>query len=434
MSSTSQTRVLTATSEVIAIIRSSSAPPPKRGFSAISRSSYSSSSSASDHHDIVEIPEVLNSQETLEFFGLQPDVAKIIFESWQELQQTPGQLGYDDDIITSVVHYIKTMADVEDAWLPTHHWRQALIKMGINSDLTDAILDSNFDKIRKSKSASAWAIDTFRTSWEFLEGLDKRVRRKKDEVDRLVTPSPSIAPRPAIRNKPGLLDSYKEPVLKLATMAAVPDSVDGRIMLHKGGAMTRLVSVFNEDGSLNVVKLFSAPPTDFHHTRTDLIYFTKNIDIAEQYAKYSQRRVDAEEGAVLSFAVPTELVDEHREISGRDWQRLLWWARGPVRSLDDVQLPASLTQYTEAPLLVGYICGMGSDKFARLESSSELTGRYMKTRNDANASQHVFQSPSVQAKLQTQCAGWVWIRSMRFLPKDDDNGGEGSSGQREGSN
>ncbi|KAK0735677.1 hypothetical protein B0T21DRAFT_451750 [Apiosordaria backusii] len=44
--------------------------------------------------------------------------------------------------------------------------------MGINSDLTDAILDSNFDKIRKSKSASAWAIDTFRTSWEFLEGLD----------------------------------------------------------------------------------------------------------------------------------------------------------------------------------------------------------------------------------------------------------------------
>lgn len=380
MSSTSRTRVLTTTSEIIAIVRSSSAPPPKRGFSAISRSSYSSNSSASDHHDIVEIPEVLNSRETLEFFGLQPDVAKTIFESWQELQQAPGQLGYGDDIITSAEHYIKTMADVEDAWLPTHNWRQALIKMGINSDLTDAILDSNFDKIRKSKSASAWAIDTFRTSWEFLEGLDKRVRRKKDEVDRLVTPSPSIAPRPAIRNEPGLLDSYKEPpALKLSAMSAMPDSIDGRIMLHKGGAMTRLVPAFNEDGSLNVAKLFSAPPTDFHRTRADLLYFTKNIDIAEQYANFSQRRVPAEEGAVLSFAVPTELVDMRREIFGRDWQQLLWWARGPVRSLGDVQLPASLTQYTEAPLLIGYICGMANDKVAQLESSSELTEQYMKT-------------------------------------------------------
>lgn len=334
---------------------------------------------------------MLNSQETLEFFGFQPDAANMIFESWEELQQTPGQLGYGEDIITSAEHYITHMADVEDAWLPTHNWRQALIKMGINSNLTDAILDNNFDKIRKSASASAWVIDTFRTSWEFLEGLDKRVRRKKGEMDRLVTPSPSILPRPAIRNQPGLLDSYNEPpVLKLVTIAATPDIVEGRVMLHKGGAMTRLVSVFNDDGFLNVTRLFSLSPTDFHRTRTDLLYFTKHLDIAEQYSNFAQRRVQAEEGAVLSFAVPTELLDNHREIFDRDWQQLLWWSRGPVRSLEDIQLPASLTQYTDAPILVGYIRGMAN---ARLNTPYELTGQYMKTKNESNASQHVFQSP-----------------------------------------
>ncbi|KAK0715159.1 hypothetical protein B0H67DRAFT_644941 [Lasiosphaeris hirsuta] len=137
---------------------------------------------------MVEIPEVLNSQETLEFFGFRPDAAKTIFESWEELQQTPGQLGQCENILTAAERYITRMADVEDAWLPTHNWRQALVKMGINSDLTDAILDDNFDEIRKTASASAWVIDTFRTSWEFLEGLDKRIRCKEDEMDRLALP------------------------------------------------------------------------------------------------------------------------------------------------------------------------------------------------------------------------------------------------------
>ncbi|KAK0644127.1 hypothetical protein B0T16DRAFT_392530 [Cercophora newfieldiana] len=179
MSSSSQTRVLTPTSAIIAITRSSSAPPPKRGFSTISRGSYSSSSSASDHHDVVEIPEVLNSQETLEFFGFQADVAKTIFESWQELQQTPGQLGHGESVVTTAKHYITRMADVEDAWLPTHNWRQALTKMGINTDLTDAILDGNFDSIRKSKSASAWVFHYFGASntrgWEILRNNHARL-------------------------------------------------------------------------------------------------------------------------------------------------------------------------------------------------------------------------------------------------------------------
>lgn len=389
---TTSTRVLSATSEAIAVVRSSDAPPPKRGFTAISRASYSWFSPASN--DIVEIPEVFISQETLEFLGLQPEVAQAIFESWHALQQTPEELGYGEDIITSAEYYVKRMADIEDAWRFSRDSREALFIMGVNNNLIDAILDSDFDDIRATKSACEWVIDTFRTSWEFLEGLGGRIRRKKDEVGRVATPSPSIVPKPS--------------VLKPDTMTTVPDNIDGRIMLHKGGAMTRLVSVFNEDGSLNLSNLFSDAPTDFHQLRSDLLCFTKDIDIAKQYAKFSQRRVPVEEGIVLSFTVPTELLDEYREISGVDWRRLVWWARHPGRYIGMSQVPASLMEYVEAPVLIGHICGIAGKKIGQLESPSELTGQYyMKTKDGVNATQYVFQAIPVQIEHQARCAGWV---------------------------
>jgi len=330
---------------------------------------------------------VLNSKETLEFFGLQPHVAEDIFNSWLRFQQTPGELGYEGDSISFTVYYVKSIARIiEDAWLPTHDWRRALAELGINRQLTDAIIDSNFDEVRKSRSASAWVIDTFRTSWEFLQGLDKRVRRKKDEQNGLVAPSPSTAPRPAI---------------------------DGRTMLHKGGAMTRLASVFREDGSLHISRLFSPPPTDFHRERSDLLSFTE-LDIAKQYASFCQLRVPAEEGGVLTFAIPNELLGNFKEIEGQDWQQLLWWARRRPESLDEIDPPASLAGYLEAPLLIGVICGTATDKIDQLQSSCELSGQYMKTRtDDTNASQYVFQSRALQGHIQNQCAGWVWIRSSQ---------------------
>lgn len=179
-----QTRVLSPASEMLATVRDSG-NAPKRGFSRISRASYSSSSTSSvtGHHETVEIPEELNSQATLEFFGFDESTAKTIFEAWRRMQQQPGELGYGNDIITEAEYYIKRMAAVHDAWLPGRNWRQALTEMGIAQSLCDVILDDAFENIRKSKSASHWILDTFRTAWEFLDGLDKKVRHKKEEMD-----------------------------------------------------------------------------------------------------------------------------------------------------------------------------------------------------------------------------------------------------------
>ncbi|KAI5863766.1 hypothetical protein GGS23DRAFT_565259 [Durotheca rogersii] len=412
-------RILCPASEASATARQ---VPRKPGFTSISRASYSSSSSSSSSisdEEVVDIPEVFNSRETLEFCGLNSEVSALIFDSWERLQQTPGELGYGNDIITEAKHFVRAMGEREDAWLPEHDWRRALVGMGATQRLCDAILDSAFAHLRKTQSASYWVLDTIDISWEFLEGLDKRIRKKRDETRDLVTPSPSI--------QPGLLGTYRGPsVLRTATIDAVPSSVEGRTMLFKGGAMAGLVSVFNDDGSLNLARLWSRNPTDFHRCKDVLLYFTKHVDVAEIYADYTMRRVSPEEGVVLHFAVPSELLEDHREIFDPEWQQLVFWSRGPA-SFDRLSVPPHLTQFTDAPLLIGCIYGMPNKAVARLDRSSDLTGQYMKTRNGGNATQYVFQTEAIQIQLQNQCRGWVWYQSMRyardfamrFLPPDE---------------
>ncbi|KAL2017247.1 hypothetical protein VTK56DRAFT_2406 [Thermocarpiscus australiensis] len=340
---------------------------------------------------IIEIPEVLNSRETLEFCGLNAEVSGLIFDAWEQLQQTPGELGYGDDIVTEAKHFVRKMAEQEDAWLPEHDWRRALAAMGANQRLCDAIMDSDADDLRKTQSASDWVLDTIDISWQFLEGLDERIRKKhnamQDTRDHLVSPSPDSQPRPAIRQQPGLLGTYREPsVLRTAAFEPVPSSVEGRTMLFKGGAMARLASVFNDDGPLNLPQLWSSSPTDFHRDRRNLPYFTKHFEVAETYAKYAVRRVSQEEAVVLHFVVPSELLEDHREIFSREWQELVFWSRGPA-SFDTFTIPSHLAQFTDAPLLIGCIYGMPNKRVARLSSPSDLSGQYVKTRNGGNATQ-----------------------------------------------
>jgi len=176
-------------------------------------------------------------------------------------------------------------------------------------------------------------------------------------------------------------------------------------MLFKGGSMTRLVSVFNEDGSLTLKRLWSSRPTDFYRDKGTLLYLTKHFEVAEVYAKFLMCRVTPEEGAILHFAVPSDLLEDHREIFGRDWQQLVFWSRGSAAEEESFSPPSHLTQFTEAPVLIGCIYGMPNARVARLGTSSDLTGQYMKLSNGGNASQHVFQTLEIQRQLRDQCRG-----------------------------
>lgn len=374
--------------QALAIARGSSGPPPRRGFSSIRRSSYSSSSSSPDRDEMVEIPEILNSQETLEFFGLRPDLAGELYEDWLEFQQTPGELRYEEDIMTFAVDYLKFKAREIEYYTrlsTVDDWRQALAELGVNRQLADAILDANCAEIRKSKSPPDWVLDTFQIAWDFLRVLNTRILRWEMEQGGLVAPLPSTPPAPR----------------------------DGRVTLRKGGAMTRLASVFMEDGSLYISDLLSGAPTDFHHQKHNLLCLT-DVDYAEKCASFCHLRVPAEDGGVLAFAVPDELFVGLKEVDGRDWQQLVWWAQRCPYVVGE-HPPMSLAPYLEAPLLIGYICGVAPHVIQQLQSSDQLSGQHLRIRGAHDEAQFLFQSGEVQLQLQTQCAGWVWLRIQNEL-------------------
>lgn len=103
---------------------------------------------------MVEIPEILNSQDTLGFFGLRHNLAGRLYQAWLLFQQTPGEPGYGEDIMTFAVDYVKYQASgTEFTRLSTvSDWRQALVELGVNRRLADAIFDADCAEIRQSKS------------------------------------------------------------------------------------------------------------------------------------------------------------------------------------------------------------------------------------------------------------------------------------------
>lgn len=382
-----QVTLTVLTEQALAIARDSSGPPPKPGFSSIRRSSYSSSSSAPGRDEVVEIPEILNSQETLVFFGLRPDLAGELYEDWLEFQQTPGELGYGEDIMSFAFDYLKYQArGMEFTRFSTvDDWRQVLAELGVSRRLADAIFDANCAEIRKSRSPPDWVLDTFQIAWDFLRVLNARILRREMEQDGLVPPLPSTAP--AAR--------------------------DGRVTLRKGGAMSRLASVFMEDGSLYISDVLSGAPTQFHHQRHNLLCLT-DLAYAEKCASFCHLRVPAEDGGVLAFAIPDELFAGLKEAENRDWQQLVWWAQRCPYVVGE-HPPMSLAPYLEAPLLIGYMCQVPPHVIQQLPSSGQLYGQHLRIRGGHDAIQFLFQSWEVQQQIQAQCAGWTWLRPQNEL-------------------
>lgn len=382
-----QVTLTVLTEQALAIARDSSGPPPKPGFSSIRRSSYSSSPSTPGRDEVVEIPEVLNSQETLEFFGLRPDLAGELYEDWLESQQTPGELGYGEDIMSFAFDYLKyQVRGMEFTRFSTvDDWRQVLAELGVSRRLADAIFDANCAEIRKSRSPPDWVLDTFQIAWDFLRVLNARILRREMEQDGLVPPLPSTAP--AAR--------------------------DGRVTLRKGGAMSRLASVFMEDGSLYISDVLSGAPTQFHHQRHNLLCLT-DLAYAEKCASFCHLRVPAEDGGVLAFAIPDELFAGLKEAENRDWQQLVWWAQRCPYVVGE-HPPMSLAPYLEAPLLIGYMCRVPPHVIQQLPSSGQLYGQHLRIRGGHDAIQFLFQSWEVQQQIQAQCVGWTWLRPQNEL-------------------
>jgi hypothetical protein len=415
----SATHVISETSLQF-LVASGSPISLRDGFRTVSRSTISSYNS----DDTIQIPDLLNSSQSLTFCGMQKEVAENLYERWLRKQEDvrPGELGYGEDVIGYAIDYIKDRARVKNAFWEGDDWDSALKHQGINQRVRNGILNPYYDNLRLSRSASEWALDTLDEGWYYLAGLDARLKKRKMAVDiRAVSPDPSVKPSRALNPNTSLTASLHDdnPALRLSTEVEVPESVSGRTILFKGGNLERLQSIFNPDGSLNLAQIVSTP-VDFHPLRYDL-YFTKQYEVALHYANYVEDRVGIAGPGIITVAVPSSWLAESREVFGADWKNLIWSSRNrQVLMNNGGTLPTELSEYERADILVGNICAMSNDQVARLNSSEEIP--YLTCRSGTKGTQIVFQGRDMNLKFRNECRGFVWVglrnskRATHFPP------------------
>lgn len=382
------------------------------GYRTLSLSTVASAES----DETINIPDVLNSAETLEFCGLSSEVSRHLYDKWLNVTSKiePGQLGHGMPLISLAREYIEGKGRQCNALTERDGWNEALEQQGLHPTTRGRILDVRFKNIRLTQSASYWALDTLNLSWEFLEGLDQRIQKTKEQaVLRSTSPDISTAPSRAMKQSVSPLFSalHEGTPLKLAVETEVPTAVEGRVLVYKGGSYTRLISIFRPDGSLNLAQIVSTPPCEFHPTRRDL-YFTKQYDVALQYAEYVHTRVPPQEPAVLTAALPNEYTASSIEIFGPDWKKLVWLSRNNNALYEyDGILPQELDVYTEAEVLIGLTCGQGSDQINRMKSADELT--VLNTKAGVKATQIMLNGSKMVGRFRVDCQGYVWIASPR---------------------
>ncbi|KAF2708186.1 hypothetical protein K504DRAFT_534826 [Pleomassaria siparia CBS 279.74] len=380
----------------------------KAGFRTVSMQTISSYSS----DETIDVPDILNSVESLQFCGMSTETSNMLFQKWTLDQETlvPGNLGHGEEIISLAKYYVKQMSRKYNAYLENDDWNYALRKQGISETTIGRIMDPKFQYLRLSSSASEWALDTLSLSWEFLDGLDARVKRSKKElVMRSTSPDPSLIPMPAIKPSSSLSSALHggSSSLLLASEAEPPKQMPGKSMFYKGGGWDRLISIFNPDGSLNLSEIVSDPPTDFHPFFFNL-YFTKQYDVAEHYAEYAGRRVPAQTPTIMTVAVPQAIMAQSREIFGADWRNLIWHSRNKTVLVEaGGRLPSQLSEYEEAQVLIGNICYQGTDQIKRLKSSDELL--VLRTKRGDKGSQIMLHGMEMLDLFKKECRGLVWV-------------------------
>lgn len=359
--------------------------PPKRGPSWRQISIYSSSSSSNDSI-VIEIPEALDSLETLIWCGFDEDIASTFIVPEWEHQNTlfPER---DRTLMDEAMRYMrsKILDDNED-------WQASLKILGLKTDLINRIMNPEYDDIRVGGTPLFWAVDSVQEAYSYLSYIIKKEEMvMKEDPQRINSPAPNATPQKALRIS-GTLGPDRTDVLWIA--AQKPQNTEGRQLFYKGGSKHRLQQVFGGANGIDLTAILSTPPTDFHPTSASYLYFSKQKEVALQYCRYQAERVPPIEPALLVMALPTSTLPEQTPVFGDDWFDLIWSSRREeTRRQNRGKLPEHLKSYEEADILMGDVCNTSSDKMSRLNDKREITRIRIRVGDrDVKASQIVFTS------------------------------------------
>ena len=335
------------------------------GWRSLSTASYRSSSTDSDV--TVEVPEIIDSIETLKFVGFTDEAAEQIWRAFSALREEWPDMA-------SMIHIAKAhVRRGSDAFEATHDWDAAMTTMGIGPNLRACILTPGYENIRLGRSAMEWVIETIEDRYGFLRSLGTWIttpqhgRQRPTTIESLDSSNLGRSQTPvgpASRAKLPTLRTFEhpsQPHVRLLT-DVLPVGED-EVLLVKGGSLTRLNQAQSQ-GTNRLASQFSAPPSDL--SQRPAYYFSKQLEVARRYAMWARvRNNDIVPVGILYLVIPKALLSDAVEIVGSAFKEFLW------KNRLGLNLPAHLQYYDQAPALIGPIIWKSTLSIADLEAHGE---------------------------------------------------------------
>lgn len=141
------------------------------GRSILSVSSYSSHST--DPQNTIDIPEYIESYETLLFCGLVPRAAEIIWKAYQSRVEILGEICAD--FAETIENFIKSDSNV-DALREWYDWKGVLIALGANDYVIERVLNLPPKAVMPGETATDWMWLVVYERLDFLGYLDESVK------------------------------------------------------------------------------------------------------------------------------------------------------------------------------------------------------------------------------------------------------------------
>ncbi|KAI9808443.1 MAG: hypothetical protein M1826_004153 [Phylliscum demangeonii] len=418
--------------------------------SSISLSTSESSSSASrvssrsfsatyvvQEMDEIELPANLISRETVEFLGYDSSTAEAL---WDRFRTQPANDDMEVDLLELALCRIEHWP--RDATCESDDWDALMTEMGINDQLRQAIMFTQYTEIRYTASCHYWLMEAMNVKWHALEALDDELRleaakrrragsrgtgRPKAKSISSVPSRPYLAARPFSptsparqaapefedQREPGPASEFEDQRQSGSTAAVAvadaPPSLDRHTMIWRAGPLYKQTSFYDvENGDINLLAIASTPG-DFSCGRS-VAYFTPQRETANQHAEWAKRKFVIEHIAIVQVAVPWTLLEGLSTLylwsdgnTSKTWKEVVWRGRRgwPV--------PDEMEPLEKEDLWIGHILSGKHVKYERLKLSREIKDSDVLTvqidGEEKRGIQWTFQTRKARRGFEEHCRG-----------------------------
>ncbi|KAI9828335.1 MAG: hypothetical protein M1832_002763 [Thelocarpon impressellum] len=449
-------------------------------LSASTRSLSSSSSSSSEEkyssqlaairakkpETLIEVPDVLDSKETLIFIGLTDAAAEARWQAYLKAFNSPDdEEGYrrlfgEPRVITFACTAIEDSGP--DGYHDDEDWDGKMRAWGINRRLRTAIMDPEYMDVRLTQTLKFWVLQALETEYDALARLrddfHQEMMWEQRQMSRASSRKPgysfsgdsarppgelSVASStgtagsslglagsstaatgssagPATTNHPS---AEEHAASHVEAVGVRPRQLPGHTMIYRGTSISRCKEAYDaETGRLDLEPLRSRPPGDFSGSKLTL-YFTTQEETARRYVRFSENCQHLNlTYAIFQLAVPDALLDGplkpynlwFSQSDSCDWKRAVWVSRSS-KDFHELTGPYNdLPHLAKKNVLQGHIATGVDSKFTKIASHTKIKESHILTVKigddpKAKSIQWAIQTRVAREALEEACQRKCWI-------------------------